>query len=122
MPRNGHSMYMAFLSAVERARAEAFGALAYCNPFLPERIGHERAILGDEFVAAADVWAMRPGRAVQNPNVDRTHAAAERLLTTMRERLVRGVRATAADLLLYEDVAEYVLYNRHAEALWALID
>ena len=52
---------MAFLSSSERAFLRAASNLAFCNPFLPERIPHERAALGDEFVDDEPVW--RIGRA-----------------------------------------------------------
>ena len=41
---------MAFLGSDERAFAEAISRLAYCNPFLVERIACEREALGADFV------------------------------------------------------------------------
>src|SRR5260370_742497 len=49
---------MAFLSASERAFLRAVSQLAYCNPFLPERIECERAALGAEFVEGEPVWSL----------------------------------------------------------------
>src|SRR5580704_11229121 len=48
---------MAFLSSSERGFLPAASRLAFCNPFLPERVAHERAALGDEFVEDAPVWS-----------------------------------------------------------------
>ena len=36
---------MAILTDPERSVAHAISKLAYCNPFLPERIQHEREVL-----------------------------------------------------------------------------
>ena len=40
---------MVFISAPECAFLRAASRLAFCNPFLPERVEHERAALGREF-------------------------------------------------------------------------
>src|SRR6058998_3649121 len=47
---------MAFLTGSDRTLAEAISRLAYCNPFLPERIECERAALGPAFVAGGTLW------------------------------------------------------------------
>ena len=39
-------MSMAFLNRAERAQLEAISRLAFCNPFLPERVACEHAVLG----------------------------------------------------------------------------
>ncbi len=115
-------MYMDFLNPAERVQAAAIAELAYSNPFMPERITHERAVLGDDFAAAEAVWTLRAGRAVQNVNLELLRERAGRLATVLRERLVAGARTTAKDLELFEDVVLYVLYDRHEGALWELID
>ena len=117
-----HSMYMEFVSPAERVQAAAIAELAYCNPFLPERIAHEQAVLGDDFVAAEAVWTLRAGRAVQNVNLELIRERAGRLVTVLRDRLVAGARTTAKDLELFEDVVLYVIYDRHEGALWKLIE
>src|SRR3712207_5094780 len=43
---------MLFSSPADAAFALTISRLAYCNPFLPERIEHERDALGPEFVDA----------------------------------------------------------------------
>ena len=85
-------MSMEFLATDERGEAEAIAGLAYSNPFLAERIAHERAVLGDEFAAAEEVWTLRPGREVQNANIEKIGARAARLASTLRERLIAGAR------------------------------
>ena len=50
------------LSAAEREFAQALSRLAYCNPFLPERIAAERAALGGDFSDRDRVWNVRVDR------------------------------------------------------------
>jgi Sigma-54 interaction domain len=111
-------MYMAvhfehMIEPTERALAAAIGSLTYENPFLPGRIECERAVLGEAFVPERQVWS-RDSRVATNPNVvaisERAVALAERWREHWRP-------ATAADRALYRDLATYVLYDRHAEAL-----
>jgi transcriptional regulator with AAA-type ATPase domain len=105
---------MALLTAEERTLLRAVSTLAYCNPFLPERIDAERTILGGDFVEGEPVWSMR----VDAPEAVRINNArvAERVETSVqkiRERLTKSVTATEHDLLLYEDAALFVLFNRY---------
>ena len=51
---------MAFLRSEEKAFAGAISRLAYCNPFLPERIACEREALGEDFVPLSSVWSVQP--------------------------------------------------------------
>jgi DNA-binding NtrC family response regulator len=112
---------MAFLEGVDRRLAEAISRLAYCNPFLPERIECERQALGEDFVAGGTLWHAtgEPGPA---PNLrvlaERAAALAERLAG----RLMAGARPAASDLQLYEDVVAYVLFTRHEEDFFRLFD
>ena len=49
---------MAFLSRSERTFLRAVSQLAFCNPFLPERVECERAALGGDFVEGEPVWSL----------------------------------------------------------------
>ena len=49
---------MSFLSRNERAFLRAVSQLAYCNPFLPERVECERAALGSDFLEGEPVWSL----------------------------------------------------------------
>lgn len=105
---------MALLTSEERTFLRAVSTLAYCNPFLPERIAAERAILGADFVEGEPVWSMR----VDAPDAVRVNNArvaerVERDLQKIRERITKSVTATEQDLLLYEDAALFVLFNRY---------
>ena len=104
---------MAFLSPVERGFLRAASDLAFCNPFLPERIHHERAALGAEFAADEPVWSFsvdEPER--RRSNVWRIAARLEELCPRLRQKLATGRAASEADLVLYEDAVLNLLYQR----------
>jgi len=48
---------MPFLSSAPRALLQAVSELAYCNPFLTERVELERAVLGAELHEGEPVWS-----------------------------------------------------------------
>ena len=45
------------MSGTENELAEGISRLAFCNPFLPERIELEKAILGTRFQEKGVVWS-----------------------------------------------------------------
>ncbi|HJW93254.1 MAG TPA: sigma 54-interacting transcriptional regulator [Thermoanaerobaculia bacterium] len=89
--------------------AAAIGSLVYQNPFLPQRIETEHAILGDDFVADTSVWS-RDLRHQSRPNIAAIGARAEHLV----KKSPRGPH--------YEDLATYVLYDRWSERFLDLAD
>jgi len=113
---------IAFLTTSDRGLLRAVADLGYCNPFLPERIEYERAALGPEFSEAKAVWSLR----VDDPNtlnVNNTKIT-ERvagLVHKLRDRLATGVAATEPDLVLYEDAALFLLYNRYQNHFYEFI-
>ncbi|MGO9227651.1 MAG: sigma 54-interacting transcriptional regulator [Bryobacteraceae bacterium] len=105
---------MSFLSSSERAFLRAASNLAFCNPFLPERIQHERAALGAEFVEDEPVWSFsvdEPDR--RRSNVWRIAARLEELCPRLRRKLDMGAAASQQDLILYEDAILNLLYQRY---------
>ncbi|MBI4602788.1 MAG: sigma-54-dependent Fis family transcriptional regulator [Planctomycetes bacterium] len=104
---------MALFHAQERRLAAAVSALAYANPFLPERIAQERAALGAEFDERHASWNVEPGGADFQPNVARICERTSRLLEAARGRLLERAEASPAELALYEDLLLFVLYHRH---------
>ncbi|MGD0667998.1 MAG: sigma 54-interacting transcriptional regulator [Bryobacteraceae bacterium] len=105
---------MTFLSSPERAFLRAASNLAFCNPFLPERILHERAALGAEFVDDEPVWSFsvdEPDR--RRSNVWRIAARLEEFCPRLRQKLANGAAANQPDLILYEDVVLNLLYQRY---------
>ncbi len=112
---------MSFLTNSERSSLQTMAALGYCNPFLPERVDHERAILGVDFIEGEPVWSMN----VDAPDAPRANgvrlaARVEMLLNTLRERLVRVAAATEQDLQWYEDGALLLLFNRYQDHFYEL--
>jgi transcriptional regulator with AAA-type ATPase domain len=111
---------MRFLTGPERTFLQAVSRLAYCNPFLPERVEHERQALGPLFVEGEPVWSLR----VENPeeprvNAWRIHEQVETLAPELRRRLLEGAPASEADHALYEDAVLYWLYYRYTNRLYA---
>ena len=112
---------MAFLSAEERALAEAISKLALCNPFLPERIECERVVLGPAFAERSSVWSLSGEPDLDHPNIAGIVQLAEELADGLRAKLGPGVRASDAELVLYEDVVLYVLFSRIEPKLLATL-
>jgi len=105
---------MAFLTSSLRNLLQEVSRLAYCNPFLPERVALERAVLGRNFVEGEPVWS----QPVQNPDQPRTNELRisellEPLVTQLRTRLAEGAAARGEDLVLYEDAVLYLLFQRY---------
>jgi hypothetical protein len=113
---------MSLLTAAERTFLQAVADVAYCNPFLPERLAAERQALGAEFVASAAQWNMR-GDDPHTPHVNPLRLAARvaTRLESVRTRLVNGRSATPAELALYEDAVLYVLLYRYADQFYDVI-
>lgn len=114
---------MALLSPSEGRIARAIAGIGYCNPFLPERLELERRALGDGFVEVGPVIWARPGASIERlfPNVLTLRKRAEELVDEMRSRLERGRPASSEELLLYEDLALYLLYSHHMSAFDGLV-
>src|SRR5436305_783124 len=115
-------MYMAaqqLFTAPERTLATHIAALVYTNPFLEERIEHERRIIGSGYVASQPVWSLRRD-GIRDANLDAITARTNALVATLRARLDGGARASAEDLQLYDDVVIYFLYERYREAILGL--
>ena len=104
---------MVFISGTQRPLLKAASQLAYCNPFLPERVQLERAALGAEFVEGEPVWSYRAERPEPRANVWRLLAMLEPVAEALRARLCEGVEAREQDLVLYEDAVLQLLYTRY---------
>ena len=113
---------MPFLNAEERCTLQAVADVAYCNPFLPERIACERRALGAEFVEAEAQWNMR-GDDPHTPHVNplRLAARVENLLSSLRARLANGGVVTPPEQVLYEDAVLYLLLYRYADYFYDVI-
>ena len=102
-----------FLSGEERRALEAVSRLAHCNPFLPERVACERAVLGTEFVEGEPVWSYRADQPGPRENVWRIYHRIEPLAEQLRTRMQAGAVPREHDLALYEDCVLHLLYTRY---------
>ncbi len=98
------------ISEKDRQFLQAVSQLAYCNPFLPERVKYERAALGKDYVVGENVWsASVHDPASSSKNVARVHARLEPLI----ERQSRMQNRSSTDLEIYEDGVHHLLYQRY---------
>ena len=111
---------MLFATEDERALACAVSRLAYSNPFLPERIEAERAVLGAHFDPSGTLWHTRdePERA---PNIVKIAERAGALAEQLRGRLAAGASARDDERALYEEMVVYLLFDRHQADLFPLV-
>src|SRR5260370_27122487 len=103
---------MSFLTSSQRTLLQGVSRLGYANPFLPERVALERAVLGGEFVEGEPVWSYRAEHPEPRANVWRIVARLEPLVAQLGERLRTGVAAREQELGLFEDAALQILYQR----------
>ena len=102
------------IRATEPPFLQAVAALAYANPFSPEREEMERRALGREFVAGDPIWSVSvadPERA--RPNIWRIQEKLEPVLEAVRERLLVE---DGGDFALYEECVHSLLYQRYYES------
>lgn len=103
---------MSLFSHPDRQFLEAVSRVAFSNPFLPERLEFERAALGDEYQPGTGrVWSRRSDLEEAQPNVERLSSRATTIIDAARASLVDRKRASRDELVLYGDVAQYVLYD-----------
>jgi transcriptional regulator with AAA-type ATPase domain len=107
---------MSLLTDHERVMVQALSDLVYCNPFTPERIACERRALGGRYVDVGPVWSMAVGGGA---NVAPLGELAEGLVEALRQRLADGVKPTAGEWSLYEDLVMYCLYESQRPMLSA---
>ena len=98
----------------ERALAREIAGLAFANPFLEERIEHERRIVGDAYIDSQPYWSLLPDLD-RKANIDRIAAICTTLIDKLHERIRAGVRASKEDLQLHDDVVIYFLYERYRD-------
>src|SRR3954451_5239074 len=106
---------MIFAYDADAAFARTIAKLAYCNPFLPERIEPEREALGAEFVDADVVWNVTQDWEGNRPNIAKLQHRTEQVAAAGREALANGVKPSPAELRQYEDLIVYLLYYRVQE-------
>ena len=126
---DAHKMYitctiidMSLLTESEHNFVEAVSRLAYCNPFLPERIANERQALGPEFVETGEVWHVGSDLDGRNPNVPKLNLRVEALAEDLRGRLLTDRRVGKKEARLYRDLVIYLLYNRYEDLFNGVVE
>jgi transcriptional regulator with AAA-type ATPase domain len=112
---------MRFFTQAERTLAVDVAALVYANPFLEERITHERRIVGKGYVETEPYWSLLPD-AKRDATIEAIAARCGALVETLRKRLIGSARPSRDDLQLYDDVVIYFLYERYRDAILGLIE
>jgi len=112
---------MGLLTGNDKLFVQSVSQLVYCNPFLPERIEHERAALGDEFHADGTLWHTRLDPS-PTPNIHRLHQRAEAIAERVHTRLADGVRPGADEAAAYEDLVAYLLFQKYEGHFFRLIE
>jgi transcriptional regulator with AAA-type ATPase domain len=111
-----------FLDSSERQFLHAVSDLAHCNPFLPDRIELERKALGGDYQDTPPVWSRRDDLDSDRENVRRLAARIQPVVDKLHGRLAKGAEADETDLVLYEDLVLYLLYDRYRGRLRDTID
>ena len=106
---------MAFFRAEERALAEAVRGFIDGNPFLPDRIDHEKAALGADFRAAGADWTLHPERAEDHPNLVLVGERVAALLERVSERIRAGKVPGDGETALHGDLVLFHLYHRRRD-------
>lgn len=106
---------MAFLTRPQRREAEAIARIGYCNPFLPERLELERAVIGDRFQSAARVIHFPTDRQAQAifGNFGLLREKAKKLAEHMRSHVLSAGFPRQEDQELYRETVLFVLYGEH---------
>lgn len=112
---------MPLMKPVERELAQEIAALAFANPFLEQRIEHERRILSDAYVSTQHYWSLLPDLD-RKANIDGITERCGELVETLHTRLRDGAKASGDELRLYDEVVIYFLYDRYRETLLDLIE
>jgi len=113
---------MSLLTETEQSFVDSVSRLAYCNPFLPERIEYERQALGAEFVDTGEVWHVGSDLDGRNPNVPRLNVRVEALAEDLRARLLTDRRVGKKEARLYRDLVIYLLYNRYEDLFRGVVE
>jgi hypothetical protein len=115
---------VAILSSRDLKIAEAIGQIGYCNPFLPERLGLERAALGEDFCCADPVINLPLDADLQTifPNFIALRERAEVLSETMRRKLLSGAIPTERELHVYQNMTLYLEFPKESRRLKSVVE
>lgn len=110
------------IQSADQRFLNAISALAYSNPFLPERLELERLALGDDFVEEpSGVWNKATAMSVQRSNVVALTARVELLAEKLRSRLLDGADVSPEQIEQYQDLIQYLVYYRYRSKMDLLV-
>lgn len=98
----------------DRHLLQSVARLGYCNPFLPERVELERAILGRDFTAGGPVWSP----SVTDPESTRLTVPpitrkVEEAIARLRPIVDSPAELAPEELRWYAETVHYLLYHRY---------
>jgi transcriptional regulator with AAA-type ATPase domain len=102
---------MQLFRAAERRLATDIAQIAYCNPFLPERIAIERRVLGRDFDEAGAEWNLDPDLLSEAPNVGSLTARATSLVEALSQRVDASTKIEESERMLYGDLVLCTIYH-----------
>jgi DNA-binding NtrC family response regulator len=112
---------MSVFSARDRHLLASVAGLCYANPFLPERIAFEKALLGREFQPAGPVWSVSVADPhATPPNVTAIFRKLNERIETLRETVASASDVDPEDLAIYEESVHYLLFQRYYSDFGAL--
>src|SRR5579871_4291033 len=99
-----YTVCMSVFSGQDRRFMCSVSGVGYTNPFLPERIAHESAALGREFVDAGPVWSASVSDPdATRPNVISIYKKLNSSIEGFRERIDKAAECNEEDLRIYEE-------------------
>ena len=114
---------MVMLNSDELHLAQAISQLTFCNPFLPQRMEYERAVLGSDYVASDTSWNFPATGQNERPNESRTREKVAAFVRTLRGRMTGKLTPNPREWGLYQDaVVHYLYYYLEGDFYRALAD
>ena len=111
-------MAIAFLDRSEKSFLQTVSDTTYCNLFSPERVAHEKRLLGRDYEELGTAWSLDmndPDRPLVNDW--KVNERVEAMADGLRDRLAKRSGATRHELVLYEDAIVFLLYHRYVAQL-----
>ncbi len=90
---------------------DAIAALAYVNPFLPERDAAERLALGDNYDDTSPSWVLEPSARAEHHNITAMTRRTSAIVEAALARLEAGATPTPEELASFETLALFHLYH-----------
>ena len=107
---------MALWTGEERRQVEAICGLTTINPFVPERLEAERAVLRDRYRPYQQVWSAQDDLPEESPNVREIAALAETLTGKAAERIEKGAGDSEIDLFRVRHLSPRPVKVTHADS------